>query len=279
MPVRCFYEMLELTKTASQDDVKKAYRKLPLKWHPDKNPENQKEAERRFKEISEAYEVLSDIKKRDVYDKYGREGLLRGEGGNGGGGGSQSGGFHGFSSHSFDPFNFGHGMFGGGGGIFGNGGHESFHFRSPNDIFEEFFGTKNIFDIFADPSINGAGSAPNRRHTTNIHNPSSKRQRGDSQMMQHAFFGGFPHHDFASAFGGGGFSQFSSFSSSNGGNNGGHTGVVKSTSKSTKIVNGKKFITTKTVENGVETVTTEEDGVLKSKTVNGVAQAIEFRKK
>jgi len=57
-----YYEMLEVTKTATEADIKKAYRRLALKWHPDKNPDNQKEAEIRFKEISEAYEVLSDSK-------------------------------------------------------------------------------------------------------------------------------------------------------------------------------------------------------------------------
>jgi DnaJ-class molecular chaperone len=57
-----YYEMLELPKNASEADIKKAYRRLALKWHPDKNPDNQKEAEKRFKEISEAYEVLSDSK-------------------------------------------------------------------------------------------------------------------------------------------------------------------------------------------------------------------------
>ena len=62
MPGKSYYEMLELTHVASEGEIKKAYRKLALKWHPDKNPDNQKEAEKRFKEISEAYEVLSDSK-------------------------------------------------------------------------------------------------------------------------------------------------------------------------------------------------------------------------
>ncbi|XP_034289669.1 chaperone protein DnaJ-like isoform X2 [Pantherophis guttatus] len=71
-----YYEALGLPKTASLDDIKKAYRKKALKWHPDKNPENKQFAEQRFKEIAEAYEVLSDKNKRDVYDLYGKDGLM-----------------------------------------------------------------------------------------------------------------------------------------------------------------------------------------------------------
>lgn len=62
-----YYKILDVTKVASDAEVKKAYRKLALKWHPDKNPNNLDEANRRFREISEAYEVLSDGKLKYVY--------------------------------------------------------------------------------------------------------------------------------------------------------------------------------------------------------------------
>lgn len=69
-----FYELLEIQKNATQDEIKKAYRKQALKYHPDRNP-GDKDAEKKFKEISEAYEVLSDDKKRQIYDRHGKEGL------------------------------------------------------------------------------------------------------------------------------------------------------------------------------------------------------------
>ncbi|CAL1394114.1 unnamed protein product [Linum trigynum] len=70
-----YYKILQVDRSASDDDLKKAYRKLAMKWHPDKNPNNKKDAEAKFKQISEAYEVLSDPQKRAVYDQYGEEGL------------------------------------------------------------------------------------------------------------------------------------------------------------------------------------------------------------
>ncbi|KAF7241851.1 hypothetical protein EYD10_11644 [Varanus komodoensis] len=71
-----YYQALDVAQTASPDDIKKAYRKHALKWHPDKNPGNKEYAEKKFKEIAEAYEVLSDSYKRDLYDLYGLEGLM-----------------------------------------------------------------------------------------------------------------------------------------------------------------------------------------------------------
>ena len=81
-----YNEILGIEKTASEEDIKKSYRKLAVKWHPDKNPGNKEEAEKKFKEISEAYGILSDSEKRTIYDKYGEKGIQQHEGGGGGGG-------------------------------------------------------------------------------------------------------------------------------------------------------------------------------------------------
>ncbi len=74
MSKRDYYEILGLGKDASAAEIKKAYRQLALKYHPDKNPDN-KEAEEHFKEAAEAYEILSDETKRNRYDQYGHAGL------------------------------------------------------------------------------------------------------------------------------------------------------------------------------------------------------------
>lgn len=116
-----YYAVLGIAKGASQEEIKKAYRKNAVKYHPDKNPGDPK-AELKFKEISEAYEVLSDDKKRQIYDQYGAE-ALKGAGGMGGGG--PAGGF----SSMEEALRTFMGAFGGSGG--GRGG---------ESIFDTFFG-------------------------------------------------------------------------------------------------------------------------------------------
>lgn len=111
-----YYDLLEISRTATADEIKKAYRKKALQYHPDKNP-GDATAEKRFKEISEAYEVLSDEKKRQLYDRYGKEGVQ--------GAGMHAGSAGGYSSMDEALRTF-MGAFGGMGG--------------GDSIFESFFG-------------------------------------------------------------------------------------------------------------------------------------------
>lgn len=90
---RDYYEILGVSKSSSENEIKKSYRKLALKYHPDRNPDN-KEAEEKFKEATEAYEVLTNSQKRQTYDQFGHAGL---DGMAGGGSGFGGGGFHDFS--------------------------------------------------------------------------------------------------------------------------------------------------------------------------------------
>ena len=86
MSKRDYYEVLEVSKSASAEEIKKAYRKKALKFHPDKNP-GDKEAEDKFKEAAEAYEVLGNAEKRQRYDQFGHAGVGGASGGGFGGGG------------------------------------------------------------------------------------------------------------------------------------------------------------------------------------------------
>ncbi|KFP29558.1 DnaJ subfamily B member 4, partial [Colius striatus] len=97
-----YYSILGIEKGASEEDIKKAYRKQALKWHPDKN--KSPHAEEKFKEVAEAYEVLSDPKKRDIYDQFGEEGLKGGAGGPDGQGGTFRYSFHGDPHATFAAF-------------------------------------------------------------------------------------------------------------------------------------------------------------------------------
>ncbi len=95
MAAKDYYQILGVVKGVSSDEIKKAYRKLAMKWHPDRNPGN-KAAEEKFKEIQEAYATLSDEKKRQLYDQLGAEGYSRAAQGGAGG----AGGFSGFGDFS-----------------------------------------------------------------------------------------------------------------------------------------------------------------------------------
>ena len=110
MSKRDYYEVLGVQKGASEAEIKKSYRKMALKYHPDKNPDD-KAAEDKFKEAAEAYEILRDTDKRSRYDQYGHAGF---EGAGGGGGG--------FSMNMEDIFSQFGDIFGGGFGGFGGGG-------------------------------------------------------------------------------------------------------------------------------------------------------------
>ncbi|XP_014676326.1 PREDICTED: dnaJ homolog subfamily B member 6-B-like [Priapulus caudatus] len=178
-----YYEVLEVKRGATDQEIKKAYRRLALKWHPDKNPDKKEDAEHRFKKISEAYEVLSNSRPSRTRLNNGSRTTV---------------------------------------GTLGNLGYSS-----------GFFG-------FPSPSL------------------------------------GFSYNGFANDALTPGFSFFSSSTSSlraapaaDGANM-----KVRKTSTSTKFVNGKKVVVKKITENGSETVTTFEDGVLKAKSINGVQQAI-----
>ncbi len=125
MSKKDFYSTLGVSRSADADEIKKSYRKLAMKFHPDKNP-GDKKSEDKFKEITEAYEVLGDTKKRELYDQFGFAGANQGFGGGAGGpgpgagfGGSYSGGQEGFNDLFGDIFGD---IFGAGGGRPGTGG-------------------------------------------------------------------------------------------------------------------------------------------------------------
>lgn len=128
-----YYEILGVKRTATVDEIKKAYRKLALKYHPDKNPNGAE----KFKAISQAYEVLSTPEKRQIYDAYGKEGLSNG--------GRRA-------HHDFSDY----------GGFFS--------FRDPNEVFKEFFGSDpfgHFFRAFDGGYTNGTVN----NHSNNPFNP------------------------------------------------------------------------------------------------------------
>lgn len=307
-----YYTVLDVPRHAPSEQIRKAYRKLALQWHPDKNPNNKDDATRRFKEISEAYEVLIDDKKRKVYDKYGKDGLK-----NGGAGHSH----HHHHHHHHHSGHHGHGHHGHGYGLFEDdlnfvfGGGGGFSFRDPQDVFREFFGGdpfQDFFDDFfsaglGDPLVGGGPHRSRHSRSRSRHHPAAPSVAGHQLLgspflfspLGFAGLGGMmssfaaidavmdgrpalaaPHPALAgarpgAAAGPGGLFMSSTSFSSMGGSPGGSAGV-KRTSTSTKFINGKKITTRRVYENGRETIDTYENDVLKQHTVNGVPQQLAY---
>lgn len=235
---QCLYRLLGVEKSADDTEIKKAYRKLALKWHPDKNTdENKTKAEKIFKEIAQAYEILSDAKRRSDYDHFG----LTTNGSSGGGEGMHATRRRRSSQTAPSAF------------YTNTGG----YFRSPFDVFREFFGG-NPFD--ESPLFNHSfmffdsddDSILSRRQRSNIFNC-----RHSSSFDSSASSFDKDENDCE-------FSSVIRFTSSREpGKN------AKKTTTCTRLVDGKKVVTKKIEDNGKETVEISEDGILKSRLING----------
>ncbi|CAI4230512.1 unnamed protein product [Auanema sp. JU1783] len=213
------YTILGIPNNSDDQAIKKAYRKLALKWHPDKHTEekDKEAAEKKFKKIAQAYEILSDAKKRQDFDR------------------SQNPTAFARTRRPGMPRGFGH--------------HEDF-FRSPFDIFKEFFGNRDPFqDVFFDDAFKYKES-PFKVHrfpSSRVHIFYDKKQPKDEKDCK--------------------FSTVIRFTSSKDGK----TPLVRKTSTTTRIVDGKQVVTKKTENEDEEIVEILEDGQLKSRTVHNVA--------
>ncbi|XP_054826060.1 uncharacterized protein LOC129323550 [Eublepharis macularius] len=233
-----YYQALGIPQTASSDDIKKSYRKNALKWHPDKNPGNKEYAEKRFKEIAEAYEVLSDSKrsvpflllhllqgfqnyKRDLYDLYGIEGLI----------GASIGTDYYQSTGGTPDF--------------------TFTFRNADEVFRDFFGEQDPFtELFDDlpPFVDQ-----------------------DNNMSQLIMPGGVTY-SYCSYTSPGQTEFFTTFGP------GAELGIgYRSVSTTTKYLNGKRITTRRILENGQERVEIDEDGALKVADVHDLGSSMKAR--
>ncbi len=183
---RDYYEILGVPKTASEDDLKKAYRKLARKYHPDLNKDKPEEAEQKFKEVNEAYETLSDSNKRAQYDQFGHDAYKQaGQGGGFGGQGAYSGfsNFGGFGD-IFEQF------FGGGGTSRRNGPIDGADLRYDLEITleEAAFGATKEFSVVREetcPRCHGNGAEPGTSVTECPHCHGT----GQEQVVRNTPFG------------------------------------------------------------------------------------------
>jgi DnaJ family protein B protein 6 len=224
-----YYKTLGISEGADLDQIKKAYKKLAIKWHPDKNPNNTKEAEEKFKEIGEAYSVLSDPEKRKLYDNYGTTEFEH----------ERSDDEDEYVPEpKFTSYTFKSGTSNGGGSQ--NRHHQNFSFKHAEQLFRDVFGED--FGSF--------GRSDGKKKSTLFDNDGDNVdffRGGGSDSVFKSFFGGGSNAD----------SIFSSFEgNSRGSGMGGMSGMSSSkvtfggtskmTSSSTIIQNGKKVTVTKT---------------------------------
>ncbi|CAM4614087.1 unnamed protein product [Lepidochelys olivacea] len=222
-----YYDVLRIPCDASDEDIKKAYRKAALKWHPDKNPGKKEHAEQKFKEIAEAYEVLLDKSKRDLYDRYSKNRLT----GAGPGGSRVEDGAPRFM----------------------------FHFRSPHDIFREFFAGQEPFYGSSGPFNSSINAGKDFR----FFSTSTKFINGKRITTKRTVENGQEQVEIEED------GELKSVHINAVSLNSGEGFCVSSTS--TKFINGKCITTERTVANRQERADVEGDGELKSVRVNGVA--------
>ncbi|KAJ2795026.1 DnaJ sub B member 6, partial [Coemansia guatemalensis] len=257
-----YYDLLGIPVNAKPEEIKKAYRKLSLQWHPDKNPDNLQVATERFQQVSQAYSVLSDPSSRERYDRYGENGLKQG----------------------FQPQSGSYSSSGPSGSAGPHQGGPGFHFRPAEDIFREFFGGRDPFSsmfmgsMFGDDPFFSHSSAGNQypereRRPYSAAGPSAGGRDGFPSML-----GGFPFMGFEGAFfgassssSGGGMPATGSFSfvSSSIGGGGGLRNSGPSTRTSIQVSNGVKIETIEEDDgHGNITVTRISPGGFKEVTVN-----------
>ncbi|XP_037702591.1 dnaJ homolog subfamily B member 7 [Choloepus didactylus] len=227
-----YYEVLGVQKYASPEDIKKAYRKVALKWHPDKNPENKEEAERRFK-VAEAYDVLSNDEKQDLYDKYGKDGLKGGDG-----------------RHFDDPFEYG------------------FMFRKPDEVFKEIFGERDPFSFdFVEDSLEDLLNSPRCPYGNRSRGAGSSFSTfSDYPPFENRFSSYDTAYTSYGSLGQEGLSPFCSMAFDN-------TGMGRHISVTTsgKIVNDRDINIKRIIEKNQEREEAEDDGKLKYFLINGLA--------
>lgn len=267
-----YYKVLGLDRNATAEDVRRAYKKLALKWHPDKNlGESSAEAEKRFKEISEAYEVLSDAEKRAIYDRYGKDGLK----------GSRSSSRP--SSRSYenrrrrttfcgtafpdDLFEDGDFFF-----PFTDFG---FTFRDPEVVFREFFAKHmEMMNAFTEHARLIRAHTYVSPKQSKDHTKQTRSHGATTHVVRPGLGHSFTYRVSSTPLAGSHTATtLISFGSSNRTGNGTKVrGTFRSTSS--RFVNGKCVTTRRTVQDGIETVEVEENGILKTKTVNGQPVAL-----